>query len=245
MYYRELWYERDRALLLVPPLLMTALLTAARVLKRDVPAPPVFFLLLYLAGALASDLNHSTQWAYSNCFMPIATFGSLYAAITFASLTHDVMPTPRVRQAASIALAAAMLVQLVALLYNPRKQVPSRRDWEALASLKETLDAQPGPVFMPAHPLYSYLRDGTVHVHQMGLGDVEFAGGLNDLDARLASGEFPTVVVDKPMWIAGLDRYYDSTQTFTYIRGALYSRTGFGVRPESIWRYRGLLPGMP
>lgn len=258
MYYRELWYERARWPLLLPPLALAALLALARARCRA-SAPPHYFLGLYLAGALASDLNHSTQWAYSNCFMPIALFGSLYAALTITRVLgaceQDTRPkrndasAPAVRddersepawsasssRYAALALSAAMFVQLLALFYNPRKQVPSAADRAALASVVRTLDRYPAPVFIPAHPMYSYLRDGTVHVHQMGIGDVDFAGGVDDLDGRLTRGEFATVVEDSDCELEGLDRSYTKVHKFRYPRGALYSKTGFRVRPRAVW----------
>lgn len=238
MYYRELWYEEPRSLLIVPPLAMAVLLLTTRVLRRSAPPPGLFFLLLALAGALASDLNHSTQWAYSNCFMPLSVFGSLYAAITFGRL----LPTgtaPRER-AALITFALALLVQLVALGYDPRAQVPNQADRAALASVERILAAYPGPVFMPAHPLYSYWRDGSLQVHQMGLGDVGFAGGVGDLGARLARGLYPTVVVDEYLSIPGLEQSYVPVHSFRFEGSALLSKTGFMVRPATLWLHRSV-----
>lgn len=245
MYYEELWYERERVLLLVPPLVLAVLLGLVRWLRRDVAPPPPFFLLLFVAGALSSDLNHSTQWAYSNCFMPIAVFGSLYAAITIGRLLYFGGAASRAAELASLALSLALLVQLVALVYDPREQVPNARDWAALERVIEKLDAQPGPVFMPAHPLYNYLRHGTVHVHQMGLGDVAFAGGVGDVPGRLARGEFPTVVEEDCCAIEGLASDFVRDHGFEYEGDALQSKTGFRVRPASVWLHFEHIEGTP
>ena len=243
MYYRELLYAPQLRWLLIAPLGMFALLLAARALCRAAEPPPTLFLLLFVAGALASDLNHSTQWAYSNCFMPIATFGSLYAGITFAHLTRAAASLGARGQAATGLLVAALFVQLVALRYDPAQQVPRASDQRALAKLYQRLEAYAGPVLMPAHPMYSYLRDGTVHLHQMGVGDVAFAGGLNDFDKRLAAGEFPTVVEEAGFPLAGMEQHYERAESLDFAGDDLLSRTGFGVRPGAIWVYRGRLPG--
>jgi len=238
MYYRELWYDQPRRYILVPPVLIGVLLLLARVLKRNASPPAAFFLLLGCAGALSSDLNHSTQWAYSNCFMPLAVFGSLYAALTLGPLLQHVSGGRD--RATTAALSLAMLVQLAALAYDPRAQVPGPADRAALAEIERTLSAYPGPVFMPAHPLYSYLRDGSLQVHQMGLGDVGFAGGVSDLASRLARGVYPTVVVDEYLSIPGLEKSYVPVHHFRYEGSAFRSKTGFMVRPMTVWLHRSL-----
>ena len=79
----------------------------------------------------------------------------------------------------------------------------------------------------------------------MGIGDVAFAGGLNDFDTRLASGQFPTVVEDSDLPIPNLEEHYERVHTFSFKRDALMSRTGFAVRPIAIWAYRGPRLGTP
>lgn len=238
MYYSELWYENPRWRLLVPPVAMTALLVVARMAARQAKVPAPYFLLLAVGGALASDLNHSTQWAYSNCFMPVAAYASLYGGIVFGSFFGESSRLASAARWAPLPLAGAMIVQLAALLYDPRAQIPDDADRRALAEVEAYLAGVPGPVFMPAHPLYAYRRDGTVHVHQMGIGDVAFAGGLGDLPYRLSSGHFPTVVTDTSCAVPDLGGYYVPVHRFEYSGRALLSRTGFAVRPEIVWRHR-------
>ncbi|MEI7893000.1 MAG: hypothetical protein WCI05_07905 [Myxococcales bacterium] len=243
MYFSDLWYENPRWRLVVPPTAMATLLIAVRVLGAKIPLPSPYFLWLCVGGAFASGLNHSTQWAYSNCFMPVAVYASLYAALVFAKgVEHTATSGGRL---GAVAFAGALLVQLVALVYDPRMQVPRGADWRALAEFERVLARFPGPVFVPAHPMYSYLRDGTVHMHQMGIGDVAFAGGIVDLSARLASGAFPTVVQDTDCAIAGLAESHVAVHRFQYDGLAFLLRTGFAVRPATVWVHRDILAKRP
>jgi hypothetical protein len=170
--------------------------------------------------------------------MPLAVFGSLYAALTLGPLL--VAGSSLRERAAAVTLSLAMLVQLAALAYDPRAQVPNQADRAALAEVERRLSYYPGPVFMPAHPLYTYLRDGIVQVHQMGLGDVGFAGGVSDLAQRLARGVYPTVVVDDYLAIPGLAESYVPVHQFRYEGSALLSKTGFMVRPATLWLHRSI-----
>ncbi|MGK4422138.1 hypothetical protein ACSLVQ_28205, partial [Klebsiella pneumoniae] len=78
MYYRELFYIKQRAIIVVPPIAVAVLLGIHR-FSEDAPRTKIdpFWLVMFAAGALSSGLNHSTQWAYSNCFMPVALYGSV------------------------------------------------------------------------------------------------------------------------------------------------------------------------
>lgn len=245
MYYRELWYESRRALVLVPPVVVVALLGGARAAAARRPSKVSgYWLWMAAAGALASALNHSTQWAYANCFMPIAVFGSLAVALTVSDFVE--------RGGAAAAMAgAAMIVQFVALGYDPRAQVPSRSDEQALALLRRRVAdaAAEGPIFIPSHPFMAFEASGKTNLHQMSIGDVAFHGGVTDLNQRLARGEWPTALVDEHTGVPDLDRTMYVSDRFSYDGDELYPKTGFRVRPLTLWRTqnateRDLAPGI-
>jgi hypothetical protein len=89
---------------------------------------------------------------------------------------------------------------------------------------------------MPAHPLYGYLRDGTICAHSMGFRDVAQAGGVPGVEARIASGEFPTVVIDTAgRQPAGLKRHYKRVERFAFEGLTLFPLTGYLVRPDAVF----------
>lgn len=262
MYYRELWYETPRWQVLVPPALIALILLAFRWLNRPAVRPgtaevPVsaedrapaapglagerlgartdgFWLWMFLAGAGASGLNHSTQWAYANCFMLLSAFGAVLVALALRDLSVTGVGGWKPRGAAL--LPGALVVQFIALGYSPAAQVPQPGDEAALAHLNGVLAEVPGKVFFPAHPLSSYLRDGTIHTHQMGIQDVGFMGGLRDLAPRLGAAEFGGVVVDEFNHVPHLERGYYRARVFAWERpDTLRARTGFEVRPRELW----------
>ncbi|MCB9528208.1 MAG: glycosyltransferase family 39 protein [Myxococcales bacterium] len=239
MYYRELWYLSPRWAFFVPPALIALLLALYR---WQNPArgwrPPAhgFWLLMFVAGAGSSGLNHSTQWAYSNSLMPIALFASILIALAVRDLTEATAErTPRW----SALVPLAVLVQLGAWVYDVPAQLPDAADRAALARLEARLAEIDGPIFFPAHPLWSWQRDGRVHVHQMGIQDVAFLGGVADLGPRLAKGEWAAVVVDAHNRVPGLGRAYVLAERFAYDGDALMTRTGFLTRPHELWLRRG------
>jgi len=235
MYYQEVLYEHVRPALLVPPVLVAALAGFARWRDAEsVKVPPLFWLFLFGAGALASGLNHSTQWAYANCFMPISLFGSVAIALT--------LPLERATWGAA-ALFAAVTVGLAPLAYLPGPQLPSSGDAAALELLHRRLDDVGGRVLAPAHPMLAYERDRTIHLHQMGISDVSSSGGISDLRAGLASGKWAGVLVDTDCDVPFLDEHFYPSDKFLYDDPeALFARTGTRVRPRTLWRAQSTTP---
>jgi hypothetical protein len=242
MYYRELWYESPRALVLVPPLLVAALLAGARITSRPTESVRRYWLVMWGTGAVASALNHSTQWSYSNCFMPIAVFGSAAVALTVRSYV-----TANGWGAALV--PAAGILQLFAFAYDPVAQIPSRADRDALALLDRRLSAMTGPLFIPAHPFLAYQKTGSIHVHQMSVTDIAFNTGVPDLGPSLERGDWPTAIIDEGMTIPGIEGPMVLSDNLPYARRELYPRTGFQLRPQAVWRLqstveRSLAPGI-
>ncbi|MFN3197982.1 MAG: ArnT family glycosyltransferase [Bradymonadia bacterium] len=256
MYYRELFYVEPHWLIMVPPAVMVLMLVAYRVARRGVAIAPRthgFWLWMFVAGAGSSALNHSTQWAYSNCFMPLSVFGSILIALAVRDLTQagDAEGTPQPSSHRWTALVpAALALQFIALAYNPAEQVPGSADHEAVAQLDRQLSEVKGKVFMPAHPFYAYTRDGQVHTHQMGIQDVAFMKGLKDLGPRLRKKEWAAVVVDERNRVPGLGRqYYLADRLVWPDKDVLRAKTGFLVRPAELWlaqdpEPRELAPGI-
>jgi hypothetical protein len=78
---------------------------------------------------------------------------------------------------------------------------------------------------------------------------VAFRGGVADLSRRIARGEWATIVVDENTTVPDLDRSMYVSDRFPYERDELYPKTGFRVRPLTLWRMqdfaeRPLAPGV-
>ena len=257
MYYRELWYEGiwGRAALLVPPALIAGLAVAhARLTPAPARSMGGYWLWVFVAGAGASGLNHSTQWAYSNCFMPLA----LGVSLSVPLMLRDLWGGGR----APLLLLVAVWAQWGGWLYSPAAQVPSEVDLRALSALRARLAEVQGPLFTPASPLINHLEGrGPVHTHQMGIQDVAYRGGVLNGPARLALAarlprpdappsapplSAPSAPPSPSPWGAALtteqartpwlEGGYFEAERLLYVSGdALRAKTGFLTRPEALW----------
>jgi hypothetical protein len=249
MYYVDLWYySAPRWRILVPSALLAVLLFAFRRLNPRPIRPQAhgFWLLMFIAGVGASGLNHSTQWAYSNSLMLLSLFASVLIALAVRDLLQPVEGPPR----AGWLIPVALLVQLGAWVYDPMAQIPRAADREALVQLDEILQEIRGPVLVTAHPFYAAQRNGQVHLHQMGIQDVVFLGGVKDLPTRLRRKEWGAVVLDEQTTVPGLETSYFLARRFRWpTDDALRMKTGFLTRPAELWlpqggRPRDLVPGL-
>lgn len=231
MYYRELWYEMPRHLILIPPLVLAGCAGIVLYRLRGVRfSTSWIWLWFFVAGCGVSGLNHSTQWAYSNCFMPI----SIVACVLIALTVRDVLSTRD--QWAKGALVLALSVQFAALAYNPRAQIPSEADWQAYTELTARLSARPGETFIPSSPFFSYQVSGTFHTHRMGLQDVAFLGGVKDLSRHIGRGRFQTIILGEGARLPGLERhYYEVAGWMAKTRDTLRMKTGYLTRMNSVW----------
>jgi hypothetical protein len=92
-------------------------------------------------------------------------------------------------------------------------------------------------VLIPAHPFFVYERGGPITLHQVGIGDVYYAGGVPDLEARMRRHEFAYVILDSRGKLPVVERHYRPYRVIGFATAsALYPRTGFQTRPYIIYR---------
>ena len=245
MYYRELFYEHPRALIMIPPIAITLCLYFARGRRLDHASQTKmspYWLFIFIAGAGASGLNHSTQWAYSNCFMLLA----LSIALALPLMIDDLLSICLTwRPRSHLGIWSALALQLIAWGYSPQAQVPTDRDLSAWHRLKDQLENIPTPLLYPGHPTYNQLdrQDKSLHslhTHQMGINDVAYRGGLSDLRQHLGlKRQQPTwkaVLLNDRVHFPYLDQGYYEAIHWSYLKHhTLRAKTGFLTRPSSLW----------
>lgn len=263
MYYRELWYEQPHILIVIPPLLLVILMWMSRQWGRA--RSPLktsgYWLWIFIAGVGASGLNHSTQWAYSNCFMLLALAFSLSGPMMLSDLISSEEKSgvedqleEQIHESSSNSTRSAsaiwglVLVQLIAWLYSPQAQVPTEDDHRAWSRLTQTLSSHPAPLFFPAHPTYNALERNmrgvhSIHTHQMGVNDVQYRGGVRDLRSRLGASRsaegtphWSAVITHERTRLPYLEHGYYEAERLPYLKSTtLKAKTGFLTRPQSVW----------
>ena len=234
MYYRELWYEEPRyAILLLPA--FAALLVAATLwrLRRRPFTPSWVWLWFFVAGCGVSGLNHSTQWAYANCFMPISITAAILIGITIKNVFEQ---TDRF---GSGCLTLLLVLQFVGVYYTPHKQVPSSDDQRALTAFETRMAKREGNSMVLTNPFLAHRSSKTFHTHRMGLQDVAYLGGVKDLSTLIRRQHFSTIAVGEGDQIPGLQRsYYEGPQLHLPTTESLRMKTGYLTRVRQLWYAR-------
>jgi hypothetical protein len=229
MYFRDLWYPH--AAWAIPPVVITALvLVGTRRTSKDPPpiSPQLrYWGAVFLGALLAAAFGHSTQWAYKNSLLPLATLG-----VPFVVMLVDTFELhwPRSQRW----LAAAIFVQLVALYEPPARQAPGAIDRLAWDRLRTRLSTLHGRVMVLGHPRLAWERDETAHLHGMGIADLAAAGGIPDLESRLAAHEWAAIVTDKDDWVDAppvISLHYHRAESLDVTA----MKTGSRCRPAELW----------
>jgi hypothetical protein len=229
MYLRDLWYSHP--LWAIPPLLVASLSVAG---TRPIATPAAAHLrywgAIFVGALLAASVGYSTQWAFKNSLMPLAVLGVPFVVLVVGDLAAS-------RPSAPGWLAAALLVQLVALYEPPSKAAPQARDRETWDRLRARVASIPGKVMVLGHPRLAWEEGGGEHLHGMGITDLAASGGIPDLEARLQAHEWAAIVTD-------VDDYVDAPPIVSryYVRSELLDtspmKTGSRCRPAVLWRPR-------
>src|SRR5262249_21023450 len=190
----------------------------------------VVFLYALAIGCLGvSAVARVPPGGWNNVLLP----GYAALAVLFAGGAERMSHTP-----ARVWVAAACVLQLLMLAYDPGKQIPGARDRAAGDTLVARLTAIPGDVWVPYHGHLAALAGKRVYAHIWGVDDVidhdaKRGPALRaQVVAALRQRRFAAVVMESDMietksWLwAEVERNYRPGPAVTGDGGAFWPVTG-------------------
>jgi hypothetical protein len=227
------------------PLGIALLIVALVVAQRETrPAARVLgFHGALMAGLIASSWQlRLYRGGYENVLLTATAGVAIATGIAWGQLLSPDGDAKR-RRALTIGLAAALLIQLGLLWWDPRRQVPTAEDRAAGETLVRRLNALPGRVYVSSHTYLATLAGKPAHVHVMPFMDVvKGAEGpveralLQSLRDTLAAHTYPVLVMDNRDWLleeAQRAGYQLSGRVFP-TDGVFWPVTGMRTRPEYV-----------
>ena len=152
-----------------------------------------------LAGEVAAAVGFSTQWAFSNAYIPAVFFPVLAASVLSGRLLLHALDSRRWLSA--VPTCAVLLGLAWQNQHIPRPKfatyLPRPSDYLAAGRLLDRLASVPGDLFIPFHTYYGALVGKRTFVHRMSVRDV--AAGLGrpqGLDQALKDQLFSAIVLD-------------------------------------------------
>ena len=202
------------------------------------PGDAVFLYALAIGCVGISALARMQPGGWNNVLLP----GYAALALLFAVGAERLARTP-----AGVWLAAACILQLLVLAYDPGKQLPSARDRAAGDTLVTRLAAIRGDVWLPYHGYLATLAGKRSYAHIWGVDDVidhdpRRGPALRaDVVDALRRRRFSAVVMESDMietksWLwTEVERDYRPGPAISADRSALWPVTGMRTRPEQVY----------
>lgn len=143
------------------------------------------------------------------------------------------------------------IVQFSVLLYNPLRQIPTRKDLKAGTELVNTIRQIEGDVFVPCHGYLPALAGKNRHADESAIAELVgiFGGGrkeegkkiMNELIQAVREKRFGAIILNVPedpwlRWLrTGVEKYYIRKQPTFKNKTVFWPVTGRKVRPQVIY----------
>ncbi|MCP4808150.1 MAG: hypothetical protein GY913_31160 [Proteobacteria bacterium] len=199
-----------------------------------------YWLAILGMAAFACILMRAHHGGYINVLMPghwaIAVCGGAMLGRVTERWQHPGVMLP---------VAAVLCWQIWDNRWDPAKTMPTAEDAEAGQVVIDRIAEIEGPVFAPHFPWYPVLAGKEPSVPLISLWDIDHKGGPYKPQARsvrkaLAEQRWAAVITPDKKLRHGLEEYYESSERFS--GRAMLTRTGYRVKPTTIWVPKDLDP---
>lgn len=180
------------------------------VLARERRTADLVFWTALLGALFAVSLGSRMHWGgATNVLLP----AHLGLSLAWGVAIHRLVLAPPVADARACAVAVLAVLQLGALVYDPRPLVPTAADRRAGDAFVAALAALDGDVLATWHGHLPRLAGKRVFAHRSAVHDVmrsdrtdEIAALQAAFDAALAERRFGAVVVDQPYFLRDYEK---------------------------------------
>jgi hypothetical protein len=173
--------------------------TVALACSRKLRRTDIILWAVALAGEGAAAVGFSTQWAFSNAYIPAVFFPVLAASVLSGRLLLHAFDCRRWLLAVPTSMVLLGLAWQNQHIARPQLAafVPQTADYVAAGRLMDRLASVPGDLFIPFHTYYGALVGKRTFVHRMGVRDVgPGLGRPQGLDQALQAQSFSAIVLD-------------------------------------------------
>ena len=161
----------------------------------------LFYFILAIGLVGSAWISRLHQGAYDNVLIP----AYLSFAILLALAVNDIpkFATGSAHLCLRMFMGVVCLVQFVALAYDPRAQIPTRRDVESSQRLMQVMRQFDGEVYLADHGFFPILAGNTSHAQTRAIFDIDLSadrgveGPLSkELRTALEQRRFSLLVLD-------------------------------------------------
>jgi 4-amino-4-deoxy-L-arabinose transferase-like glycosyltransferase len=208
----------------------------------------LFYALLLAGGVLASFLVRIRQGTYVNVLLPAY---AMLAIVFGLGLSESHEPETREQKWLSVGLVLIGILQLAALRYDFKRQVPLTRDREAGRVLVQRIARTEGEVLAPFSTSLVFQAGKQTWAGAGWLDVVTYDSGpkgraaLEELMQALSERRFALVMLPRSnlyqqAFRAAVDSDYRATGAVFSDPDVFQFRTGAAARPESVYVVKGI-----
>jgi hypothetical protein len=207
---------------------------------------PWIFPLAFFAGALMiSWSGRAVSGAFINHLIPLCASLALIVPSALSVILED--PRNKRWQITSLIL---ILCQLLVLLYNPLKFIPTLQDQRTGEQIVVFLETIEGDVFIPMHPYLAELAGKPGYAHLARFGEVLGFYGAQvpkvghvlrvEFEQAIKNGRFAAILLDDKAWMLSnfptITEYYLETQFIDFENPSTFRTvSGISVRPQFLF----------
>jgi len=193
-----------------------------------------FYLMVASGTLMATWAVWCRNGSYDNILMPAQAIGALLAGMGVT------LRSPGDRGASGVAMLAAALVQLGALDWDAKTQVPSPHDGEMGQKLLLQIRNEPGDVWIPSHGFLGTMAGKPAHAQLQAIYDVwldpKIGAALHEkVDAAIREHRFAAIVTDSDGRLDGSLAGYEPVRSL-FDGDGFWPMSGYVTRPARLWR---------
>jgi hypothetical protein len=221
--------------------------------RDDRQRPAVFFYACFGTGLVTAAWMYSLNWgAAANGRLPVYFFLCLASGLGMARALELLREFSAAHKTlGQNVLFAALILQFLALTYNPLQVIPRHRDIEAGRQVVAQIAKIPGVVYFPYHPYLAASAGKPALAHMMNLrfllqardqraveplrAELREAFRTKRFSAVMVDGDWTHELIDEEYRADLLDNYTKS-EAISYSDNAVFrTRSGMMIRPEFVY----------
>jgi hypothetical protein len=188
----------------------------------------------FIATSILARINHG---AYDNTLLPAYTCLAILFGMGIGWLILNFEYKHINKNLFQSVLWVAIIIQFIALSYNPFKQIPTQADRRAGDTLVSEIQSVPGDVLIPYHNYLGLFAGKKVYFHFVAFDDVRSfrpknQPELRDILKQLHSTPFSLFIMDIPDNLIQISHCAVTKNIQYETAGTFYPVTGFSVRPS-------------
>lgn len=209
------------------------------------------FLFYFLAASSMIGISWGIRLfsgAWLNDLIPAYAIISIMSGLASHRLLESALRVSQTKQKfMEICIYLVLIIQFVSpsLMYNPLRQVPTKKDLEAGKSFINKMMQIEGEIFMNFHGYLPVLAGKKSYANQMGMRDVLASDKksqvrielLNEIRHAMREKKFAAIIIDsfEPWYPPDMEKYYIKKEKIFSDDTVFYPVVAMKTRPEFIY----------